>query len=84
MQHIITACLFLSKVSGIARRQQNILEMKGQCMYNYLLLFFVSLDQFKNHYLEVNYNKMSRNDVFEIWTSVFVIENIGKEAYMGL
>ena len=69
---------FLSKVSGIIRRQQNILEIRGQCIYTCLLISFMSLDQFKNHYLEVNYHKMSQNTVFDLWMSVFIIENIGR------
>ena len=70
--------VFLSKVSGIIRRQQNILEIRGQCVYTCLLISFMSLDQFKNHYLEVNYHKMSQNTVFDLWMSVFIIENIGR------
>ena len=70
---------FFSKVSGIPRKHQNILEIKDQCIYNYLMLFCMSLDQFKNHYLEVHYNTMSKDQVFELWTSAFVIENIGKK-----
>ena len=85
MQCIVQKILpiFFSKVSGIPRRQQNILEIKCQCIYNYLMLFCMSLDQFKNHYLEVHYNTMSKDQVFELWTSAFIIENIGKKFVNG-
>ena len=68
-----------SKLSGIARRQQNILGIQSQCIYNYLLIMCLSLDQFKNHYLEINYNKMSKDDVFDLWIGALIIENIGKK-----
>ena len=75
---IIFLCNFYSNHSGINRRQQNILNIKYQYIYTNVLLFFSSVDQFKNQYLEKNYSKLSLEEVFNMWTCVFVIENIGK------
>ena len=46
------------------------------------MLLFVSIDQMKNYYLEENYNHLGPEMVFQIWSNVFVIENLGRLTYV--
>ena len=46
------------------------------------MLLFVSIDQMKNYYLEENYNYLGPEMVFQIWSNVFVIENLGRLTYV--
>ena len=48
------------------------------------MLLFVSIDQMKNYYLEENYNHLGPEMVFQIWSNVFVIENLGSLTYIWM
>ena len=62
-----------SNRSGIRRRQQNILSIRCQYIYANVFLFFFSLDQLKNQYLEKNYRKLTKEEVFNLWGVTFPI-----------
>ena len=43
------------------------------------MFLFISIDQLKHSYLETNYDQLGIEKVFQIWTNVFVFENLGRQ-----
>ena len=60
------------------RRPQNLLDIKSHCVITNIMLLFLSIDQMKNGYLEYYHNQLGSERVFQIWSNVFIIENLGE------
>ena len=58
------------------------LDIQSHCVITNIMLLFLSIDQMKNLYLETYYNQLGSERVFEIWTNMFVIENLGKVTFI--
>ena len=46
------------------------------------MFLFISIDQLKHSYLETNYDQLGIEKVFQIWTNVFVFENLGRQLFL--
>ena len=70
----------LSKLYGIPKRQQNVLDMKLHYIYGMALATSVQLDQVKHLLLEVWiwHGWMDPHEAFTYWVLGFVIENLGE------
>ena len=70
----------ISKLYGIPKRQQNVLDMKLHYIYGMALATSVQLDQVKHLLLEVWiwHGWMDPHKAFTYWVLGFVIENLGK------
>ena len=67
-----------SKKAGIMRRPQNLLDIKSHCLITNIMFLFLSIDQMKNGYLQYYHNQLGPKRVFQIWSNVFIIENLGQ------
>ena len=59
------------------RRPQNLLDIKSHCLITNIMFLFLSIDQMKNGYLQYYHNQLGPKRVFQIWSNVFIIENLG-------
>ena len=75
--HTILQFPIFSKKAGIMRRPQNLLDIKSHCVITNIMFSFLPIDQMKNLYLEYYYNQLGPERVFQIWSNMFTIENLG-------
>ena len=64
--------------NGIIRKPQNIIDIKIQFCYTFLLNHINSLDQVLNLILELNYENIGPTKAFNVWWLFFLVEKFGK------
>ena len=69
-----------SKLYGIPKRQQNVVDMRLHYMYGMALSSGVIMDQVKHILLELGiwHGWIDPNEAFSYWVLGFVIENLGE------
>ena len=66
------------------RRPQNLLDIQSHAVMTNIMFLFLSIDQLKHSYLETYYDQLGLEKVFQIWTNVFVFENLGRQLFHGM
>ena len=71
-----------SKLYGIPKRQQNVVDMRLHYLYGMALSSSVIMDQVKHILLELGiwHGWMDPDEAFTYWVLGFVIENLGEDS----
>ena len=59
------------------RRKQNLIDLKSNFIYACIFLFVVGAHTIKNAILEIFYEEIGNEMAFQIWSYIYIIENIG-------
>ena len=60
------------------------MDIQSHAVMTNIMFLFLSIDQLKHSYLETYYDQLGLEKVFQIWTNVFVFENLGRQLFHGM